>query len=387
MDGRKKTDEKMDALKEELKYTIALMDIRGVGSVRARLLIDTFGSAKAAYEANDHALLSIPRIGRAIVEQRADDTHLQRAERELDFADQHHIKVLLYGHEGYPSRLLDCPDAPTLLFYLGEANLESRHIISIVGTRKATQYGRDCVAALVKELGAALPDLVVVSGLALGIDVSAHRASLDAKVKTVGVVAHGLDRVYPANHRNIARMMIAEGGGMCTEYLTGTDIERGNFLARNRIIAGLADATIVAESRDRGGSLITASIALDYNRDVFAFPGRTTDDRSSGCNRLIRLNRAGLITCADDLLDAMNWRDAASRKLPLQPSIDFGDEGLSPIARSVLDLLQQKGDLRLGQLCNLLPDTTRAALIEEMLQLEINGKVCACPGGVYRRRT
>ncbi len=242
------------------------------------------------------------------------------------------------------------------------------------------------MTALVRDLGAAIPDLVVVSGLALGIDVSAHRASLDAKVPTIGVVAHGLDRVYPANHRNIARMMIAEGGGMITEYLTGTDIERGNFLARNRIIAGLADTVVVAESQDKGGSLITASIAIDYNRDVFAFPGRTTDDKSSGCNRLIRLNRAGLITCADDLLKAMNWCDNAGRKLPIQPSIDFGDEGLSPIARSVLDLLQQKGDLRLGQLCELLPDTTRASLIEEMLQLEISGKVCVCPGGVYQRR-
>lgn len=373
-------------MEEELKYTMALMNMRGIGSAIARHLIEAFGSAKEAYEADDQLLLNMPRIGQLLIDQRTDPTHLDKAKSELDFIEEHHIKTLIYGHEGYPTHLLDCPDAPSLLFYLGNANLESKHILSIVGTRNCTQYGRDMVNRLVCELKQALPDLLIISGLALGIDVSAHKAALQYQVPTVGVVAHGLDRIYPASHRSIASQMVQTGGGLITEYTTGTEPEKGHFLARNRIIAGLSDCILVAESRDTGGSLVTASIGLDYGRDIFAFPGRINDDRSKGCNRLIRLSRAGLITDAEDLLESMNWGSGAKQPHPIQQTIQFEEDHLSPLGHQIMDLLQDQGDLRLNQICDLLPFANRANLIEELLDLEMNEKIRNCPGGTYQRR-
>ena len=231
-----------------------------------------------------------------------------------------------------------------------------------------------------------MPDLLVISGLALGIDISAHRAALLNGLPTLGVVAHGLDRIYPSVHRDTASQMIDQGGGIITEYLTHTEPIAANFLARNRIIAGLSDAVIVAESRDKGGSLVTASIALDYNRDVFAFPGRCNDDRSKGCNRLIRLNRAGLITCAKDLLEALGWENKSANKASvLQQSIPFVEENLSANGRLILDALRQHGDLRISQL-NDLTGLDNIVLIEELLNLEMDGKIRNCPGGLYQLR-
>lgn len=368
---------------EELKYTIALMNIKGIGSAIARHLIEAFGSAEEVFKADAELLLKLPRVGQELIEQRNNPLLLESAEKEIEFISNHHITPLVYGQEGYPSRLLECPDAPTLLFYLGNANLESKHIVSIVGTRSCTQYGRDMVNSFVSELKEAIPDVIIVSGLALGIDVSSHRAALACDAKTVGVVAHGLDRIYPPSHRNIASQMIACGGGLITEYPSGTTPERGNFLARNRIISGLSDAVIVAESRDKGGSLVTASIAIDYNREVFAFPGRSTDDRSKGCNRLIRQNRAGLITCAQDFLEAMNWNTITQQK-PIQQSINFEEDSTSALGRQILDALQQRGDMRLNQIADILPHIERSSIMEELLDLEINDKIRTCPGGVYQ---
>lgn len=369
---------------DELKYTIALISIKGIGPIIARHLIDAFGSAKATFEADSSTLISIPRIGKELIEQRNNQALIEKAEQEIEFMNSHHIRPLIYGQEGYPKRLIDCPDAPTLLFCLGNADLNSKHIVSIVGTRSCTQYGRDMVESFVSELKIAIPDVIIVSGLALGIDVTSHKSALENGASTIGVVAHGLDRIYPPTHRNIAAQMIANGGGLLTEYTSGTTPERGNFLARNRIIAGLADATIVAESRDKGGSLVTASIALDYNREVFAFPGRSKDDRSKGCNRLIRLNRAGLITCAQDFLEAMNWDSTALRQNPIQHSINFEEDNISQLGRQIIDALQQKGDLRLSQLTEILPNADRAGLMEELLDLEISNKIISCPGGTYQ---
>ncbi|MBE6332970.1 MAG: DNA-protecting protein DprA [Bacteroidales bacterium] len=374
-------------MNEEIKYIIALTRMRGIGSIRARLLIDTFGSAKNVFDADAKLLQKIPHVGQKLLEQRSDPTIFERTEKEVAFIQKNHIQPLIYGGEGYPKRLLDCPDAPALLFHLGKTDLDSTHILSIVGTRNCSQYGRDMVKQLVSELKATIPNILIVSGLALGIDISAHRAALENDMTTLGIVAHGLDRIYPAAHRNVASEMIGQGGGLLTEYCTGTEPERGNFLARNRIIAGMADAILVAESRDKGGSLTTASIALDYGRDVFAFPGRATDEKSQGCNRLIRTNRAGLITCADDLLEAMNWGNhGKNKKKAVQQSINFEEENLSPIGRQIMDLLQERGDLRLSQLTDALPDVDRAVMLEELLDLEMDDKIRACPGGLYQRK-
>jgi len=370
---------------EQLRYILALNAIRGVGSIRARHLIQAFGSAQEVFEADAGLLMQAGAIGQFVLDGRRDNKLFDDADREIEFIENHHIQALVYGTEGYPKRLLDCPDAPTVLFKLGNTNLETPHIVSVVGTRQCTQYGRDNVHKFVRELHEAIPDVIIVSGLALGIDVESHKAALQNNIPTIGVVAHGLDRIYPYNHRGTAKEMIQQGGGLLTEYVSGTQPEKGNFLARNRIIAGLADAVLVAESKEKGGSLVTASIALDYGRDVFAFPGRISDDRSNGCNRLIRLNRAGLIASAQDLVEAMNWQ-ASNHLAGIQQTLNFEEDHVSPLGRQILDILRDRGDMRLTQLTDILPDTERTALLEELLDLEMSDKIRNTPGGVYQLR-
>ncbi len=372
-------------MEEDLRYTLALMSIKGIGSIRARHLIEAMGSARAVFEADAGLLCNLPSIGQALVEARNDAKLMDRIDRELKFIEDHRIKAHIFGQEGYPQRLKECPDAPTLLFQLGNTKLDSQRIVSIVGTRSCTQYGRDLVNRFVHELKTQVPDVIVVSGLALGIDVESHKASLQADIPTVGVVAHGLDRIYPRIHREIAKQMIQHGGSIVTEYLSETPIAPERFLSRNRIIAGLADTVIVAESKDKGGSLVTASIALDYNRDVFAFPGRVGDSRSEGCNRLIRLNRAGLITCAQDFIEAMNWGTYNAQQKSIQHSIPFEEEHLSNNARLVIDTLRDRGDLLLSQLSEA-TGLDHATLYEELLDLEMDGKIRSTPGGLYQLR-
>jgi len=212
----------------ELVYTIALISIKGVGPITARLLMGEFGSAKAVFEADAQLLMNMPRIGNAIIEQRNDANLFKKAESEIAFIEQHHIKAYIYGTPNYPKRLLECEDAPALLYQLGSTDLNAKHIVGIVGTRNCTLYGRDMVSKFVHELKEAVPDVVIVSGLALGIDVSSHKAALAENTATIGVVAHGLDQVYPSAHKQIARQMIISGGSMISEYPSGTDPERGN---------------------------------------------------------------------------------------------------------------------------------------------------------------
>lgn len=373
-------------MEDDLIYIIMLARMRGIGAIRAKLLMETFGSARSVLEADAKTLEKLPYVGHLILEQRNEENLRQRAEKELEFNQVHHIHTLVYGQKGYPKRLLDCPDAPALLHYLGNANLDSKHVLSIVGTRKCTQYGRDMVNELVAHLKEEVPDLIIVSGLALGIDITSHKAALANNIPTVGVVAHGLDRIYPTVHRSIASEMVAQGGGIITEYFTGTEPERGNFLARNRIIAGLSDAILVAESKSSGGSLVTASIGIDYDREVFAFPGRAKDDRSQGCNRLIRLNRAGLITCAKDLLEAMGWENKSVNQKAIQQSIPFEEENLTPAGRLILDTLRDKGDLRTAQI-SAFTGLDISVLLEELLDLEMNNKIRQTPGGIYQLKS
>ena len=364
---------------------LTLMSIRGIGSIRARHLIEAFGSAQAVLDAPKEQLMQLGNIGQLIIERTSAPLAEKRIEEELQFIEKNHIRPLIYGEEGYPERLKDCPDAPALLFQLGDTSLDDSKVISIVGTRSCSQYGRDMVHRLVNDLHEAFPHLIVVSGLALGIDIESHKAALSCGARTVGVVAHGLDRIYPSQHRPVAKEMLLNQGSLITEYMTGTEPERGNFLARNRIIAGLADAVIVAESKDKGGSLVTASIALDYGRDVYAFPGRVGDTRSEGCNRLIRLNRAGLITCAQDFIEAMNWDTSHCQQKSIQRSIPFEEENLSANARLILDTLRDRGDLLLAQLADA-THLDHATLYEELLDLEMDGKLRTTPGGLYQLR-
>lgn len=370
---------------DDLRYKIALLMIKGMNSAKARHIIETFGSARAVFEADKATLLTLPRIGEAIIAASHDQQLFDRAGQEMQFMADHHIKALCYGEEDYPHRLLECPDAPAILFELGQPVTEARHVVGIVGTRECTQYGRDITTRFVQELHDLVPDLLVVSGLALGIDITAHRAALQYNVPTTAVVAHGLNQIYPSQHRNEARQIIAQGGSIVCDYLSSQSIERQNFLERNRLIAGLSDAVLVAESKDKGGSLVTASIALDYGRDVFAFPGRVGDSRSNGCNRLIRLNRAGLITSAQDFVEAMNWGTATAQPKSIQHSIPFEEEKLTRNARLILDAIRDRGDLLLPQLSDV-TGLDHSTLYEELLDLEMDGKIRSTPGGLYQLR-
>lgn len=312
--------------RKELLGLIALQHIPGVGSITAKRLIEGVGSAAQIFEHRTELPTIIPNIQPSLVKALDCPTAHHRAEQELEFIDKHHISCLGYHDETYPSRLRECDDAPILLFYRGNAQLNPRRVVSIVGTRKCSDYGRDLCEGLVRDLSTQCPDVLIVSGLAYGIDVCAHRAAIKYGLPTVGVLAHGLDRIYPSVHRNTAAQMV-DGGGLLTEYISHTEPERTNFLQRNRIVAGMADATIIVESAVKGGSLVTANIANSYGRDCFTFPGRITDSSSAGCHRLIRHNQAALITSADDLIEAMMW-DTSQKVQPVQQNLfpEFNEE-------------------------------------------------------------
>lgn len=368
--------------KEDLLYTIALTGIKGVGSIYARRLIETFGSAQAVFDANLHIIDSIPRIGKALLSGITQKETMERAKREIDFIDRHKIKVALYGSANYPSKLLECQDSPAILYYSGQKCWESRHIISIVGTRRCTHYGRELIENFMKQISSAIPDIVIVSGLALGVDGTAHKEALKNNLPTIGIIAHGLDRIYPSIHRNMARQMATSGGCILSEYPSGTAPEKGNFLARNRIIAGISSATIIVESADKGGSLVTASIANSYNRDVFAFPGRVNDERSKGCNRLIRTNLAGLITNAEDFISSIGWEKEQDITI-VEQKIPF--DTLSPNGLKILNLLQSHDSLAINEMTEM-TGISIPVLSEELLDLEMNDFIRRIPGSRYAKR-
>lgn len=291
---------------KELLSLIALQHIPGVGSITAKRLLEGVGSAAQIFEHRTELPTMIPNIQPSLVKALDCPLAHQRAEKELEFIEKHHITCIGYHDEAYPFRLRECDDAPSLLYYRGNAMLNPRRVVSIVGTRKCTDYGRDLCESFVRDLATLCPDTLIVSGLAYGIDVCAHRAAIKYGLPTVGVLAHGLDRIYPSVHRNTAAQMLG-CGGLLTEYVSNTEPERQNFLQRNRIVAGIADATIIVESASKGGSLVTANIANSYGRDCFTFPGRVTDAASAGCHRLVRHHQAALITSADDFVEAMMW--------------------------------------------------------------------------------
>jgi DNA processing protein len=370
---------------DELLCRIALLLHHGVGAMLFRQLLSRYGSATAVFQASPSELYALPKVGPALSESiRQPQTLLDRARRELDFVEEHHIRVLAFDDPTYPHRLAPCPDAPALLYALGPVPLDAPHTVAIVGTRRCTQYGRDQVQALVHDLREQLPDTLIVSGLALGIDGVAHSASLEHDLPTVGVLAHGLDTIYPAAHRQMAAEMVRRGG-LLTEYPSHAHVDRGNFLARNRIIAGLADVTLVAESSSKGGALVTAQIAFGYGREVCAFPGRATDDRSRGCNELIRRQTAALVTSAADLMEHMGWT-AADRPQPArQQELWFDEADMPPEQRQLIDYLRRRGDADITELADALAlDAGR--LYELLLQLEMDNRIRTTKGNRYELR-
>ena len=364
---------------EERLYLVGLTILKGVGDVLSRHLLHYFDSAEDIFKAKRHLLEKVPGIGVYTAEQidKARPEALNRAEKELVFVDKNKIRLYSITDDDYPERLKECQDAPVVFYYKGAANLSAAKIISVVGTRRVTDYGRKCTEELIRNMSQMFPELLVVSGLAYGVDVCAHRSALKNNIATVGVLAHGLDRIYPAVHRNTAAEMI-KSGGLLTDFMSETNPDRENFLQRNRLIAGLADATIVVESAEKGGSLVTADIAFSYGRDVYAFPGRTTDGCSLGCNRLIQMNKAGLISSAKDLVMSLCW-DSDAKAINKQSTLPFPEKPDHPVIR----LLEEKGEFHVNQLAAEM-NLPIHKLTPTLFELELEGHIKALPGGVYK---
>jgi len=365
-------------LNNKLLYLIALKCIPQVGDIVARRLIETTGDASVVFNMTDEKIEKLPGLTpktiRMIRENRT--KALQRAENEIEFIDKHKIQCLTSFDDTYPSRLKHCLDAPLFLFYRGASAVESDYMTAVVGTRKSTVYGRKMTEQLVS--GLSLKGMTIVSGLAYGIDTVAHQTAVDCNIPTIGIMAHGFKHLYPEENRKLATLML-KNGGLMTEFLSDELPEKQNFPIRNRIIAGMADAVVVVEAQSKGGALITAEIANSYSRDVFTIPGRVDDQKSRGCNWLIRTQRATLIESAEHLRYFMNWTQAEKpkiRQVRMEVLLDAG-------AQSVYDYLFEHGEKPIDSICNDLNiSINTAAMI--LLELEFQGVVAALPGKRYR---
>lgn len=369
--------ERLLHITDPLIRKIAFSKIKGINLTTARQLEARIGGCDNYFSLSRHALAAASGLDDRLTDDQYRQSLIQTAEKEAQFINDKSISAVFFTDNNYPHRLLECDDAPTMLYSIGNCNLDSIHTVAIVGTRHATPYGIDFVKHLVSDLARKLDSLVIISGLAYGIDVAAHRASLDAEVPTVAVVAHGLNTIYPADHRSTAAHIVNSGGAIVTEYTSDTTIHRGNFLARNRIIAALADAVIVVESDLRGGALSTARIASAYNREVMATPGRITDTYSRGCNELIANNTASIIRCADDLINVMNW---TAKPVPgTQAELAFE---MTPEQEAVADHIISHPDHTVNDICIALgiPFNTLSAMLFEM---EMSDMIISIPGGRY----
>lgn len=362
---------------EDKIYCIAAANLKGMSVEYARQIESRFGSLAEFFNADDRTVASVIGSATPMLRREVRDAALKRAETELQWISDNGVVPLYFTDDNYPRRLNECSDAPVVLYSFGGVDLNSMHVISVVGTRHATSYGMQFVHNLISVLSEKIPELIVVSGLAYGIDVCAHRESVSAGVPTVGVLAHGLSTIYPAVHRKIASDMIAKGGGLVTDYIHDAPIHKGNFLSRNRIVAGMCDALIVVESGRKGGALVTANMASGYNRDVFAVPGRVTDIYSEGCNRLIFDNMASMITSADDLIDAMRWT-----ALPAEGEQKELFVEMSPEQQRIVEYLTRNGDSMVNQMSADL-NFPVAKLIQHLGDMEFRGLVINVPGGKY----
>lgn len=366
---------------ELLKYKIGITLIKGIGCNLAKNLIAYVGSVEGVFREKQHNLAKIPGIGEVLSNEIVSQNVLARAEKEIEFIAKNNIQTYYYTDRDYPYRLKECPDSPIMLYSKGNCNLNNGKFIGIVGTRNATETGKENCKKLIADLAASQPNTIIVSGLAYGVDICAHKSALEAGLPTIGVIGHGLDRIYPAAHRPAAVKMLQDGA-LLTEYLSGTNPDRQNFVQRNRIIAGLCDATVVVESAARGGALITAEVANDYNRDVFAFPGRVGDEWSAGCNALIKNNKASLIESADDMQRFMNWEKQDTTTAPVIQTTLFLD--LSDEEQEIVSILRQYSDgIQVNEL-GIVIAKPFSRISSLLLEMEFKGIVKCLPGGIYR---
>lgn len=362
-------------MKDELLYNIALTQIPQVGSVHAKNLLSVYGDAKSIFKAPRHHLEKIEGIGTVRAAAIRSFQSFSECEQELIFLEKKKIVALYMNDEHFPKRLLNCYDHPILLYYRGNADLNAAKIIAIVGTRNNSEYGKMVCEQFISSLKD--ENILIISGLAFGIDTLTHKNCLKQNIATVGVLAHSLDRIYPAENKQMAKQMLNHGG-LLTEFKSGTKPDRENFPKRNRIVAGMADAIIVIESGKKGGSIITAEIANGYNRDVFAVPGRINDERSDGCNFLITQNKAMLLTDADQLLEIMNWKKTERKKV-FQTALFLN---FSKEEQIIVDLLKDRphsiDDIYLKT------KLTGSQCASALLMLEMNGVIISLPGKIYQ---
>lgn len=357
-------------------YKIALTKIDSIGAVLTKQLVSYCGGIEAVFEQSKKQLLKIPKIGPAAVNKILSTDALKNAEKEQEFIHKENISYYFYLDEGYPSRLKHYPDSPVMIYYKGTLNLENRRTVGIIGTRQPSEVGKLNCEKLVEDLKAY--DVYVISGLAHGIDATAHKASVHNKVPTIGVLGHGLQMMYPAQHRSLATKMLDEGGAIITEFGHTTIPDRPNFPMRNRIIAALSDALVVVESARKGGSIITAIYANEYNKDVFAFPGRIQDEKAQGCNMLIKQHKAALMESAADIGYIMNWEEDVS-SMPTQASLFLN---LLPEEQAIIDCLKEHKQLSADQLHYRLK-MPHSRLSSILLNLEFNGILKSLPGKKY----
>ncbi len=361
---------------ENLKYQIGLTLIPGIGDIVGKKLIAYCGGVEAVFNENKNALLKIPGIGNATVNSIISQKILHKAEEELKFIEKHKIQPLFYTDKEYPARLLNCEDSPLLLYYKGNANLNSKRVVGFVGTRKATNQGKLICEQFVE--GLKTKDVLIISGLAYGIDSFAHKAALSNNIPTVGVLGHGLDRLYPSQNRKLAQSML-ENGGLLTEFKSKTIPDRENFPKRNRIVAGICDAIIVVESASKGGALITAGIANSYNRDVFAIPGRLTDEYSKGCNMLIKSNRAALAESAADIAYIMGWDDVVAEvKSQRDLFVELTDE-----QKLICSIIEDAKEITIDKLV-IKANIHASKVASALLALEFEGLIQSLPGKIYK---
>jgi len=375
--------EKIGIMDQEIFYTMALTRLTNFNYQQALELYKTVGSAQLLFEHRNEIGDIIKDASPRLMEALKDwNEPMRRAEAEIRFMEEHRIRALTLTSDDYPQRLTECPDAPIVIYYTGNADLNQTRIISIVGTRRMTTYGEDLIRRFIRDLRQYCPEVLIVSGLAYGVDICAHKQALENGYPTVGVLAHGLDQIYPYRHREVAVKMINRGG-LLTEFMTQTNADKPNFVRRNRIVAGMADATILIESGAKGGGLITADIAQSYARAVFAFPGNVGQPYSEGCNNLIRDNGAGLISNAEDFVKAMGWLDETRLQQAFADGIErnlFPD--LSPEEQQIVSLLQQTNDLQLN-IITVKTGIPIGRLTALLFQLEMKGVVKPLAGGIY----
>ncbi len=364
-------------MNSELLYQIALTLVPNIGTVQAKILLQHC-EAEEIFHAKKSFLEKIEGIGPIRAESIKNFTDFSKAEEEINFIEKYKIKPLFLTDKNYPARLLNCYDSPSLLYYKGTADLNATKIVSIIGTRSYTDYGKQVTDKIVKELS--VQNILVISGLAFGIDAIAHKAAIKNSLPTVGVMGTGLDKIYPAEHTHLAKDMVKYQGGLLTEFRSNTKPDKHNFPSRNRIVAGMSDAVIVIETDIKGGSMITAELANGYNKDVFAIPGKLTDAKSSGCNYLIKNNKAMLLSSANELMETMGWQEIKKTKTKKQKELFIE---LTQNEKIIVGILNEKESVHIDEL-NMKTGLNSSAVAAGILSLELQNVIVSLPGKIYQ---